>query len=113
MIEGAIVAAILCWGVAGIFAGRASKKGDPLSITAWTPLIALPILIIPLIMGVNFSPPAELLRFAFFSAMVLFCAWLAYFFALRKEDTSPIVAIGSAYPIFFFLDLCSFWICEP
>lgn len=99
MFEGAIILTILGWGASGIFAGKASRHANIISLLVWGPLAILPLAAIPLFLGADLSPSYGFMLIAAASALAVFLAWVFYIAALQKSETSPVVAIGSTYPV--------------
>lgn len=96
----ALLISITGWGIAGIFAGRAARQTAQLSLLFWGPIITFPLILVPLVVGISPDPSLALLLPAAASSLALFSAWAFYIAALQAGETSPVVAIGSAYPLF-------------
>ena len=103
MLFAALLISITGWGIAGIFAGRAARQTAQVSLLFWGPIITFPLILLPILVGVSPNPSPELLLPAAASSLALFSAWAFYIAALQSGETSPVVAIGSAYPIFALL----------
>jgi drug/metabolite transporter (DMT)-like permease len=109
MFLGLLTLTILGWGGAAVLVADLSKLNPATKIVFWRPVVAAPLMVVPLLFGATLQPPIELVLWALASGLVVVLAAFLYYRALREGVSSGVVALSSIYPLIALLALVLFW----
>jgi len=98
------IAAILCWGIAPLFAKLGLQQADPLvGLTVRSALVTTGIILVSLFTGrlalVRQLPVRSVVLLGADGLLAGFAAQLAFYWALKMGEASTITPLVAAYPL--------------
>ena len=109
MLVGLLMIITLGWGAAAFFNSENAKAHRTYKMVFWRPLLAIPLIGIPLLFGASLHPPLQLIVFAILSTSAVLIAASFSYAALKRGTSSEVVALSSTYPLVALILLAVFW----